>query len=173
MRTVLFMAMSLNGYIARENGSEDFLSHENWESFSTQVHEWGNCIIGRKTYEAVKAWEEDYGFDDFTDATKVILSTRAYTPPEGYHVARSPSQALDILRDKGFETALVTGGATVNTAFAQEQLLDEVIINIEPAIVGSGIPLFAESDVITKLNLTRKRELKDGIVQLSYDVKNN
>lgn len=54
MKVTLFMAMSLNGIIARKNGDEDFLSSNNWNSFSELVKTFKNFIIGRKTFEAVK-----------------------------------------------------------------------------------------------------------------------
>ena len=54
MKTTLFMAMSLNGIIAKEDGNEDFLSHKNWETFSELVNTFGNFVVGRKTHEAVK-----------------------------------------------------------------------------------------------------------------------
>lgn len=50
------MAMSVNGFIATEKGDEDFLSQENWGKFRQLAEEFGNFVVGRKTYEAVKAW---------------------------------------------------------------------------------------------------------------------
>ena len=51
------MATSINGMIARENGDEDFLSHDNWISFKKLAEEIGFFIIGRKTYEVVQKWQ--------------------------------------------------------------------------------------------------------------------
>jgi dihydrofolate reductase len=73
MKVKLFMAISLNAIIATKEGSEDFLSNDNWKQFVKLVKNIGCFIWGRKTYEAVSKWEGDY-LNDLKDATKVILS---------------------------------------------------------------------------------------------------
>ena len=168
MKVTLYMAMSLNGYIAEENGSEDFLSHDNWEKFCSLAQEHGNFIVGRKTYEAVKNWNEGFGFDDLKGIQKVIISQDpAYKLDEGYTLAISPKDALAKLQ--GFESILVTGGSTINTAFMKENLLDEVILNIEPALIGKGVPLFAQDDFSKKLDFLSSKENGD-ILTLHYKV---
>lgn len=168
MKVTLYMAMSLNGYIAEENGSEGFLSHANWEKFCSLAQEHGNFIVGRKTYETVKNWNERFGFDDLKGIKKVIISQDSnYKLDEGYTLATSPKDALGKLQDS--KSVLVTGGSTINTAFIQENLLDEVILNIEPALIGKGIPLFAQNDFSKKLNFVSFEE-SNGIVTLHYKV---
>lgn len=163
--------MSANGMIADKNGSEGFLSDENWDTFSELVEVHGNLIAGRKAYEVVSSWSEEYSFDDF-DATKVILSrSENFNPPEGYTKSASPEEALATLKENGFKTALVCGGATVNTAFAREGLIDEVILNIESVCVGEGIPLFAPDDFTMNMELIETKQISDTIVQLHYSVK--
>ena len=169
MKVLLFMAMSANGYIARKNGEEDFLSHKNWDTFSRLAEKYHNIIVGRKTYEIVKNWNEDYGFDDFDKATKIVLSKSNYALPEGYNIARSPLEALDKVKKAGFDTALVIGGSTINSTFAKEKLLDEIILNVEPIVIGAGIPLFASGEFEMKLKLVNEKVLEDsGIIQLHY-----
>lgn len=168
MKVTLYMAMSLNGYIAEENGSEDFLSHANWEKFCSLAQEYGNFIVGRKTYEAVKSWNEGFGFDDLKGIKRVIISQdSSYKLDDGYILANSPKDALAKLQD--CESVLVTGGSTINTAFIQENLLDEVILNIEPALIGKGLPLFAQDDFSKKLNFVSSND-SNGIVTLHYKV---
>lgn len=168
MKVTLYMAMSLNGYIAEENGSEDFLSHANWEKFCSLAKECGNFIVGRKTYEAVKNWDEGFGFDDLKGIQKVIISQDPdYKVDEGYTVAISPKDAISKLQ--GFESILVTGGSTINTAFIKEHLLDEVILNIEPVLIGKGVPLFAQDNFSKKLDLVSSKE-DNGILTLHYKV---
>ena len=168
MKVTLYMAVSLNGYIAKENASEDFLSHANWEKFCSLAQEYGNFIVGRKTYEAVKNWNEGFNFDDLKGIKKIIISQdENYKIDEGYTLATSPKDAVSKLQD--FESVLVTGGSTINTAFIKENLLDEIILNIEPAIIGKGVPLFAQDDFLKKLEFTSSEE-SNGIVSLHYTV---
>ena len=106
MRTTLYMAISANGIIATETGDEEFLSHENWEKFCELAREFGNFIVGRKTYEAVKKWDGGYNFDDLIGFEKVIISQdQNFELNEGYTLASSPQDALTKLSEKGFEIA--------------------------------------------------------------------
>ena len=171
MKTILYMGIALNGIIAREDGGEDFLSDKNWETFAELAKKYGNFIVGRKTYEAVKKWDEDYSFDDLTGIEKIIISQDlSYQLDEGYTLAQSPQDATLKLKQKGFESALVTGGSATNTAFMKEGLLDEILLNIEPTIVGKGISLFSSADFESRLKLIEMKKLDDDIVQLHYKV---
>lgn len=171
MKITLYMAMSANGIIATETGEEEFLSHDNWEKFYSLAKEFGNFIVGKNTYEAVKQWDEGYNFDDLVGIEKVVIShDQSFKLDKGYTMANSPQDALNKLSEKGFETVLVTGGATINSAFAKTNLLDEIILNIEPVIVGKGIPLFAPEDFELKLKLVASDTSKKRIVTLKYTV---
>lgn len=169
MKITLYMAMSLNGYIAEENGSEDFLSDTNWEKFCNLAQKHRNFIVGRKTYDAVKNWNEGFSFDDLKDIQKIVISQdENYILDDGYILATSPREAITILQD--FESVLVIGGSAINTAFIKENLLDEVILNVEPTLIGKGIPLFAKDDFTKKLEYISS-EISSDIVTLHYKVK--
>ena len=171
MKVTLFMAMSLNGIIARKNGDEDFLSHDNWNSFSELVKSFQNFIIGRKTFEAVKKWNDGYNFDDFKDAVKVVVSSdQNYKLDDGHRLASNPKEALEILKENEFNNVLITGGAGLNSSFAKANLIDEVILNVESVIIGEGIPLFSSNDFDLKLKLVDIKKLPNDIVQLHYKV---
>lgn len=163
------MAISSNGIIATEKGDEDFLSHKNWEKFCELVREFGNFIVGRKTYEAVKKWDGGYNFDDLLGVKKVIISQdNSFKLDKGYVLASSPEDALAKLSQKGFGKTLVTGGANINSAFAKAGLLDEIILNVEPIFMGRGIPLFAPQDFEMKAKLISVDKSKEGILTLKY-----
>lgn len=164
------MAMSANGYIADKNGGEDFLSDDNWEEFSSFVKEFGNFVIGRKSYEAVQAWGTQYGLDDFSDVTeKVILSRNSSYPIlSGYTLKSSPQEALDFLKKQGIKDALITGGTSTNLAFIQNNLIDELVLNVEPVLVGEGMPVFGIDAFEKRLQLRNVKTLTNDIIQLRY-----
>lgn len=171
MKIILYMAMSANGIIAAETGDEEFLSHENWAKFCELAREFGNFIVGRKTYEAVKRWDGGYNFDDLVGVEKIVISQdQNFKLDKGYTLASSPQDALTKLSEKGFEKALVTGGAKINSAFAKTNLLDEIILNVEPVFVGKGIPLFAPQDFELKTKIISVSKSKSEIVTLYYSV---
>jgi dihydrofolate reductase len=165
------MAISANGFVARENGDEDFLSHENWDKFCELANKYRNFIVGRKTYEAVKNWKDGYNFDDLKVEKIVISQNPSYALNDSYILATSPQDAITKLAEKGFEETLLTGGSALNTAFAKAGLIDEIILNIEPIVIGNGIPIFSsdEFDLSTELVTTSKSDT--GIVTLYYKVK--
>ncbi|PIQ91512.1 MAG: hypothetical protein COV70_03345 [Parcubacteria group bacterium CG11_big_fil_rev_8_21_14_0_20_39_22] len=171
MKVTLYMATSLNGMIATETGDEEFLSHENWEMFCELAREVGNFIVGRKTYEAVKKWDGGYNFDDLIGVEKIVISQdRNFKLDGGYTLANSPQDALAKLSEKGFERALVTGGASINSSFAKTNLLDEIMLNLEPVFVGKGIPLFAPENFKVNIKLVSVKKSGRGIVTLKYEV---
>ncbi len=171
MKVTLFTAMSLNGIIARKNGDEDFLSNDNWNSFSDLVNSFQNFIVGRKTFEAVKNWNEGYDFDDFKAAKKIVVSgDHNYKLDGGYFLALNPKKALEILKGKGFNRVLIAGGSGLNSSFAKANLIDEVILNVESVIIGEGIPLFLSNDFELNLKLVDVKKISNSIVQLHYKV---
>lgn len=171
MKVVLYMAMSPNGLIAREDGNEDFLSHLNWETFISLAKETGNFIYGRKTYESVLNWGNSYIENLDEIKTKIVVSKNLAEPPKnGFLVARSPEEALEILKKEGYSEALLTGGSTNNSIFAKKGLIDEIIINIEPKILGKGIPIFKDEDFEIKLKTKQIKQLDQGILQVHYIV---
>ncbi len=53
MKIILYMAVTANGYIARDNGEVDWATETEWANFSAMIKKNGNMIIGRKTYEVM------------------------------------------------------------------------------------------------------------------------
>lgn len=170
MKIILTMATSANGIIASKTGSEDFLSHTNWIQFVKLAKRVGCFIWGRKTYEAVGKWEGDY-LKDLENVKKIIISGSNIELKEGFELARSPEEALEILESNGFKEAIITGGATINSEFAKRDLIDEVILDVNPAILGNGIPVFQPEDFELKLEFIDAEKITDGIVELRYKVK--
>ena len=87
-----------------------------------------------------------------------------------YLLTNSPQHALDLVKHLGFKQALLVGGATLNSAFLKEKLIDEIVLNIEPYLLGKGIKTF-EGNFESELKLLDLKKLKSGIVQLEYQVK--
>jgi len=167
MKVILYMAMSLNGQIARPNNKEDFISDTSWKSFVNLVNKYGTLVIGRKTYEVVKK-DKEYNFKQFKKISKVIVS-KSKIKVRDYLIASSPKDAIKKLKTQGFKNILVVGGPTLNSSFAKSNLIDEIILNIEPTIVGKGISLFKQENFDLNLKLIKIKKFKD-ILQLHYKV---
>ena len=171
MKTVLYMAMSVNGIIALDDYSEDFLLEEDWELFCDLVKEYKNIIWGSNTYTKLQSWSIDHFTKDIRDATKVIISRNpTFQVQDGYITASTPLEALNILEKEGFDKCLLTGGSTINTLFAKDGLIDEVILTIDPVMIGKGRFLFSEQDFELSLQFEKVTQLSKSRIQLCYSV---
>lgn len=170
MKVILFMAMSLNGMVARKDGDEDFLDQANWETFAELIKQHGCFITGRKTFELIQTWP-DVNFDNIEAKLKIIVSKNEKLKLENPYVrASSPKEAIKIAEEQGFASAILVGGSTNNSAFLAENLIDEVILDIEPAIIGKGIPVFAEGDFEARLKFVEMIKITEDILQVRYKV---
>ncbi|MDP2630172.1 MAG: dihydrofolate reductase family protein [Candidatus Uhrbacteria bacterium] len=167
MKTTLYMAMTVNGFIAKEDDETPW-SEEEWRSFAGFVEQSRNLIIGRKTYELMR---EANQFEKIGNPFAVVLSGSEEEVKEGFVFVKSPSDALKALEEKGFDCALIGGGALTNTVFIKQGLIDEIILDIEPMIFGKGITLFAGEDFETRLEFIEMKKLSGNTIQLRYRVK--
>ncbi len=142
MKVVLYMAITANGYIAKENNETPW-SDEEWLSFSEKVKEIKNLIVGRKTFEIM---EQEKEFQKIGNPFTVIVSNQK---ENNSNFVNSPEQAIKLLEEKGFSKILVAGGGKLNSSFLQKGLVDEIYLDVEPFIFGKGIQLFAENNFET------------------------
>lgn len=167
MKTTLYMAVSADGFIARSDDTTPW-SDEEWAAFLSEVRSVGNMIIGRRTFEKIAS---DTGFDEYGDATIVVVSSEALeSGASGIEHATSPEEALQSLEGKGFSEALVAGGATLNASFLKSGLIDRVVLDVEPRLLGSGLRLCSGEVPECDLRLDEVRNLSDQSVQLRYSV---
>lgn len=171
MHTSVFVGMSLDGFIARPDGRFDFLksaeagSH-GYEEFMATVDA---LLIGRGTYEVVLSlggW--------FYGKTPVfVLSTKplASAPKEAVteRMCGEPREILKELEKRGLKHVYVDGGVTVQQ-FLDAGLIDRIIINRVPVLIGQGIPLFGSLSRDIKLKHIATRTLKGGGVQSEYHI---
>src|SRR5579872_5967252 len=106
MKTTLYMVISANGYIAKEDGSEDWISEDNWKESAQIMHKFANVIFGRRAWDNLKTWDKQY-LDDIEDVQKIIVSSEPHKPSDnnlGSKVmfAISPQKALETLSEMGF-----------------------------------------------------------------------
>lgn len=168
MNTKIYMATSLDNFIARKNDDTDFLSEAGWDNFTKIVTAARCLIIGRRTYEIML---NDGNFDSFDDAIALVVVSKTLKEAD-HKVVSSPQEALDHLSSKGFDTALVCGGSKLNASFLAAGLVNELQLDIEPVILGQGIPLFAETDLdTTALELIKTDKLpNDTTLSVLYKV---
>jgi dihydrofolate reductase len=171
MNASVFIATSLDGFIARSNGDLDWLppgggEPHGYDEFMATVDA---LVIGRKTLETVLGFEAwPYG-----QKPVFVLSTRTLAPtPLGAVVERMSGDPADIvsrLAARGIRHAYVDGGITIQR-FLQAGLIQRLIITRVPILLGAGIPLFGplERDIVLRHVATR--QYASGLVQSEYTV---
>jgi dihydrofolate reductase len=171
VKTSVFVGTSLDGFIARADGSLDFLppgggEPHGYEEFMATVDA---LIIGRKTYETVLA------FDAWPYGTKptVVLSARplAQAPVEATveRMSGSPADIVAQLESRGVRHAYVDGGITIQR-FLRAGLVQRLTITRVPVLIGTGLPLFGAipRDIVLKHIATS--QYAGGLVKSEYEI---
>lgn len=167
MKTIMFMAITVNGFIARKNGFSDFITADALKHNLKMVERSGCCVMGRKTYEYILKYEE------FPLPCYNVVMTKKKVKSKWKNVIftdRQPKEVLKILKNKGFDTVLLFGGAKANSSFLKENLVDEFYLYVVPAAFGEGMLLLKEMHLEAKLKLLKVDRFSDSIIGLHYKV---
>jgi dihydrofolate reductase len=170
MKASVFIATSLDGFIARRDGALDWLPAEGgephgYEEFIATVDA---IVIGRKTFETVLTFEAwPYG----TMPVVVLSSTpSALAAPAGAvceFMTGSPFEIVERLSGRGLTHLYVDGGITIQR-FLDAGLIQRVIITRIPVLLGDGIPLFGPLRHDIRLEHVTTRAFPSGMVQSEY-----
>ena len=166
MQVILYMAATVNGYIAKENDETPW-SDAVWDSYYKITKGFKAIILGRRTYEIMKEINE---FEKIGNPFTVVVSKEDFAHDSNFAIARSPKEALKILEEKGFDKVLIAGGGMLNSSFMKEHLIDEIILDVEPLVFGKGIKLFSDNDFDATLELMETKNLSKNTIQLHYKV---
>jgi dihydrofolate reductase len=167
MNVTLWMAMSLNGIVARENQSEDFLSSRDWEFFLELVHSSDVLIWGRVTHELFERLVRP----EFPKLPIIVVTRKSdFVTQPGSTRAATPEDATGVAARLNADNALLAGGSQLNAGFARSGLIDEVIVAIEPVIVSRGIPLLSGDAPDLRLDLLEIDQSRHPTPRLRYRV---
>lgn len=163
------MGVSINGYIAKTDGNSEWTSEEDLRGFFENSKKMGNIIMGANTFrEALRQ-----GYFPFPEALNIVVTHERPDNAWGEKVIftdRAPKEILEMLVEKGFGEAFLAGGSKLNSSFAKEKLIDEIYLDVEPFVFGSGISVFAQSDFEFELRLLEVTKLNADTVQLHYAI---
>ncbi|PCE65536.1 dihydrofolate reductase family protein [Salinivibrio sp. YCSC6] len=172
---IVYIAASLDGYIARSDGSIDWLdiagpdeAEKSMADFVKLLESVDCLVMGRKTFNAVKRFNPwPYG-----ELPIVVLSDTLTEVPqiEGANIRVCSAQPAELLRDlesKGFARIYVDGGVTIH-GFLREGLVDRITVATVPVVLGSGKRLFPEKGPEFRLKLESSAVLESGIVKSTY-----
>jgi dihydrofolate reductase len=172
MRVSVFVGVSVDGFMARPDGTLDFLPEgggepHGYDEFMAGVD---TLVIGCKTFETVRGFAEwPYG-----DKRVVVLSSRP-VDFSGVRAGRveamsgTPTEIALRLAASGVEHVYVDGGITIQ-GFLRAGLVDRLIVTRVPVLIGEGIPLFGALPHDVRLRHVATRPYPSGLVQSEYEV---
>lgn len=165
----VFIATSLDGFIARKDGGLDWLKTVEQPGEDYGYAEFAGSVdaivMGRSTYDIV------VGFDVWPYAGKrmFVLTHRPTTARHGEEmIAGTPADVVAKLEDEGVKRAYIDGGATIRQ-FLAAGLIDDITVSVIPILLGDGIPLFGGTE--HPLALEAVEQWPTGLVQLRYQTK--
>ncbi|MBW3568733.1 dihydrofolate reductase family protein [Candidatus Parcubacteria bacterium] len=171
MKVILDMVISPNGFIARENGDEDWLPSDGWDDFVAEAKEHNNIVMGRETYEQVTEKYENENFDNVqVDHKLIVTRNNDSQTPKGYTLVHSPEEAIEFLEKVGVKTLFLIGGGILNSSFAKRKLVNQVQLTVTPYIIGKGRPFLAFDNFEFGMALLSVKQLSLGRVRLVYKV---
>ncbi|MGR5408312.1 dihydrofolate reductase family protein [Vibrio sp. PNB22_8_1] len=173
MANIVFIATSLDGYIADKQGKLDWLySVPNPDhvdtGFFALMERIDGLVMGRNTLDVVLSFDCDWPYRK----PVFVLSNTMTTVPQGYEdkVFLVKGELKDVLADlnaKGFKELYIDGGVTIQN-FLKEDLIDEIVITRFPILLGGGATLFGKLDQPLNFKVTKSEIVLDTLVQTTY-----
>ncbi|MBO9998945.1 MAG: dihydrofolate reductase [Cyanobacteria bacterium SID2] len=173
----VFIATSLDGYIARPNGDIDWLDAANATvpdgedcGYDALIRTVDVLVMGRKSYEKVLSFGSwPYGGIPVTVMSRNPIAFPDSLPKTIQHSSEQPQKLYERLAREGVSHVYIDGGNTIQR-FLAAGLVDELTITIIPVILGDGIPLFGPIASDLSLTCVGAKAYDFGFVQLRYTV---
>lgn len=168
----LFIAMSLDGYIAKPNDDLSFLKLVEKEGedygYAEFVAQIDTIIIGRRTYDYVL---KEIGASHYDNGERdVYVITRTARPKIGRTTFYTGNlvELTDRLKSEAGKNIYCDGGAEVINELLKHDLIDELIISVIPVLLGNGTRLFKDGRPEQTLEFITSKTFETGLAQLHY-----
>ncbi len=169
----VFIATSLDGYIADKNGGLDWLhtipNPKNDDMGYVAFNEGIDALVmGRITFETVCGFDVDWPYDK----PVFVLSNTLKEIPQSHKekaflVKGTLTEILNQIREKGFNQLYIDGGTTIRN-FLKEDLIDEMVLTTIPILLGGGSSLFSELPNELKFELIETKTYLNQVTQHHY-----
>lgn len=171
----LFIAVSLDGYIAKPNDDLNFLKLVEKEGedygYTKFTDTIDTLIIGRRTYDYVL---KEVGASFYDNGHRdIYVITRTERPPVGRTIFYTGDLAelVKQLKARNGKNIYCDGGAEVIHELLKQDLIDELIISVIPILLGNGTRLFKDGRPEQQLELVNVKSFDTGLAQLHYNRK--
>lgn len=172
-KIIVNIATSADGYVARRDGSLDWLTERPAPKGFYALPEFERSIdakiLGRKTFDRSRELGARFGLG----TVHHVFSRQpppASVPPGVHFVTESIAAFAERLRAQPGKNVWMMGGGDIIGSFLDENAIDEFIITVVPTFIGEGVPLIAPRHREVGLRLLGIRQFPDDVVQLHYEV---
>lgn len=166
----IYIATSIDGYIARKNGGLDWLEYghtgDEDYGFKKFIGSVDALVLGRNTYEVVASFDK-WPYEG--KKVMVLSNTLNDVRKEAELFCGQLTDLTSMLHSEGIKHVWVDGGITVSK-FLEAGLVDYITISVIATVLGSGIPLFSTMSREHKCHLLSSQSYPSGLVQLNYEV---
>jgi dihydrofolate reductase len=166
-KVILYIATSIDNYIAKKDGSVDWLFSDQDYGYQKFERSVDTVIMGGTTYRQVLSFGEEYPYAH--KISYVITRDVSYQSTEDVKfIHHDVIDHIRELKEKPGKDIWLIGGSEINTIFLINDLIDELWIYQHPVILGEGIPLFQESNATTWFKLHDLEEFDTGMLKMVY-----
>ncbi|MGD1840008.1 MAG: dihydrofolate reductase family protein [Thermonemataceae bacterium] len=172
-KNIVFIAKSLDGYIAGKNGELDWLytilnPENNDMGYNSLIEEIDAVVMGRTTFETVCSFGGDWPYSKHV----FVLSNSLKDIPQKLNTKvtlmnGNPQEVLDKIYKKEYFKLYIDGGRTIQH-FLREDLIDELRVTTIPVLLGGGFPLFGDLAAPMEFQHIASKVFLDQIVQNCY-----
>ena len=169
MTVTLFIATSLDGYIAGPDDDLSWLFTDADYGFSDFYAGVDTLLMGRGTFDAVRGM----GPWPYPNKRTVVVSRKADLAVDMPNVEVHSGDLVSLiqrLEEEGRHNVWLVGGGELVRSFLEKGLLDRITVSMHPILLGKGVPLFPGGFHRTMLLLEDTKSFEGGLVQLNYHV---
>ena len=166
-KVILSLGISLDGYIARRDGTFDFLFMPKDFSMAPFFASIDAVIMGRKSYDVAKT----HGGGSYGPKTATYIMSRTLPPGERegcIFTSQSPESLVREIRTRKGKHIYLSGGGELARDFLKADLVDEIHLGVVPVLLGEGLPLFPSGFPQRNFALLSNKTFSRGLIELKY-----
>ncbi|WP_420388198.1 dihydrofolate reductase family protein [Roseivirga sp.] len=173
-KLITYIAISLDGKIADRDGGVEWLEslpHPKDEDYgyATFIQSIDTTIMGNTTYQQVLGFDVPFPYQEQTNYV-LTRNTDLKDDENVLFISKDHAARIEELKKEEGKDIWLIGGGQINTLCLQAGLIDEMIVHVMPYVMGAGIPLFSNEQLMQQIRLTDSKVYSSGVMELRYEV---
>lgn len=173
-KAILYIATTLDGKIARKDGSLDWLfalenPNQVDHGYADFLKSIGTTVMGKNTYNEILGFGVEWPYKEMDSYIVTADKEFRASTPGTYIISTGIADHINKLKRESHKDIWLIGGGKLITYFLNNDLLERMILTLIPTIIGEGISLFPGNPKETKWILSDVEKFETGVVNLTYD----